>query len=359
MSDPDCGHSISIVITNYNYGPYVGHAIESAIEVRHPRHQKQIIVCDDGSTDNSREVIERYRGEIDLILYQENTGQPSAANNAFRHVTGDIVFFLDSDDMYLPETAEKVLAVWHPGVSKVQFPMLNVDKNGVSVGTMFPKFKEALSPAQIRTVLLETGLYPTPPTTGNASSREFLVKIFPVPEDETVGFDSFINPTAPLYGEVLTILEPLAKYRVHGKNSWAQENFDPRRLIYYIKQDFLRTDYLRRHCDKLGIRIRANPLNHNTSHLMVRVGCKRMVPSDEYPLKGETLPSVMKLACRAIWSQEDTPVMQKTLLTTFFFGVGLMPKSIAMYFLRLRFVAISRPRFVTAMLRLIGARAVL
>ena len=99
---------ISIVITNYNFGRYLGDAIRSALDVRWP--DKEVIVCDDGSTDDSRDVIESFGDRIKKV-YKANGGQPSAANAAFPLTTGDIIFFLDSDDLLLPQAAEVVVRV--------------------------------------------------------------------------------------------------------------------------------------------------------------------------------------------------------------------------------------------------------
>jgi hypothetical protein len=106
--------------------------------------------------DDSRAIVERYADRLTKIIFKQNGGQPSAANAAFEHTTGDLVFFLDSDDMYLPQIAERVLAVWHDGVAKVQFPMLNADGDGKLSGTIFPNFTVAFEPAAIRKTLFET-----------------------------------------------------------------------------------------------------------------------------------------------------------------------------------------------------------
>ena len=122
---------VSIVITNYNFGQFLPDAIQSALDVRWP--DKEVIVCDDGSTDNSRTVIESFSDQI-IAIYKANGGQPSAANAAFASITGDIIFFLDSDDLLLPQAAEVVTHVWDKETAKVQFPMIVIDQDGVSNG---------------------------------------------------------------------------------------------------------------------------------------------------------------------------------------------------------------------------------
>ena len=162
---------VSIVITNYNFGQFLPDAIQSALDVRWP--DKEVIVCDDGSTDNSRAVIESFSDQITAI-YKANGGQPSAANAAFASITGDVVFFLDSDDLLLPQAAEVVMHVWDKETAKVQFPMIVIDQDGVSNGKVWPDFRTAYPPEQIRAQLLRTGRYPTSSTSGNAFDIAFL-----------------------------------------------------------------------------------------------------------------------------------------------------------------------------------------
>ena len=84
-----------MIIPNHNYADYVGIAIKSALEIRWPK--VEVIVVDDGSTDNSLEVIGAFADKITLIS-QENAGQMPSCVNGFRRCSGDVVIFLDFDD---------------------------------------------------------------------------------------------------------------------------------------------------------------------------------------------------------------------------------------------------------------------
>lgn len=95
---------VSIIIPNFNYAKYIGEAIESAQNQTHPAYE--IIVVDDGSTDNSKEVIEKY----DVIkIYTSNHGVASAKNIGARQATGDYLIFLDSDDKLASDYIEETL----------------------------------------------------------------------------------------------------------------------------------------------------------------------------------------------------------------------------------------------------------
>ena len=89
---------ISIVITNYNYSNYIGDAIESAINQDFPN--KEIIVVDDGSTDDSISVIDRYSNDINIVK-QSNGGVSSARNTGVANSQGDFIAFLDADDFWM------------------------------------------------------------------------------------------------------------------------------------------------------------------------------------------------------------------------------------------------------------------
>src|SRR5690349_17748203 len=96
---------VSIIITNYNYSNFLAQAIDSALGQRY--HAVEIIVVDDGSTDNSRHVINCYGKRI-LPIFKENRGQGSAINAGFYQSHGDIVIFLDADDILLPDTVQLI-----------------------------------------------------------------------------------------------------------------------------------------------------------------------------------------------------------------------------------------------------------
>src|SRR5437867_1708261 len=91
---------VSIVIPTYNYGRYVVEAVESVLNQSF--QDREVIVVDDGSTDDTRERLERFRGRIRYI-YQRNKGLPAARNTGIRAARGAYVAFLDSDDLWLPE----------------------------------------------------------------------------------------------------------------------------------------------------------------------------------------------------------------------------------------------------------------
>lgn len=94
---------ISVIIPTYNYGHYLIEAIDSALNQSYKPYE--IIIADDGSTDNTVEVIKRYGSTI-KYFYRENGGIGAARNLGIQHATGDFLAFLDSDDIWLPKKLE-------------------------------------------------------------------------------------------------------------------------------------------------------------------------------------------------------------------------------------------------------------
>jgi glycosyltransferase involved in cell wall biosynthesis len=97
---------VSVIIPNYNYACFLVEAIESVLAQTYPIHE--IIVVDDGSTDNSIEVIKQFGDQIKLIC-QKNSGVSTARNNGVKYSSGDFIAFLDADDVWLPTKTEKQL----------------------------------------------------------------------------------------------------------------------------------------------------------------------------------------------------------------------------------------------------------
>ncbi|MBW3623993.1 MAG: glycosyltransferase [Armatimonadetes bacterium] len=217
----------SIVIDNYNYGHFIRETIDSALSQTYA--PLEIIVVDDGSTDDSREIIRSYGDRVKAI-FKENGGQASAFNAGFDACQGNIIFFLDSDDTLFPHAAETVMACFTSSrIAKVHWPLWVVDEKGNRTGQQKPS--GALSEGDLRSVVLESG--PTScissPTSGNTWTREFLEKVLPVPEESAyyrVCADEYLYTLAPVFGSVKMIPEPLGTYRIHDKNIYSSRTFE-------------------------------------------------------------------------------------------------------------------------------------
>lgn len=99
---------VSVIIPTYNYGQYIEKSIDSVLSQTYTDFE--IIVVDDGSTDNTKTIIEtKYRNKV-KYFYQENKGAPAARNRAARESKGEYLAFLDSDDSFFADNIEKKVA---------------------------------------------------------------------------------------------------------------------------------------------------------------------------------------------------------------------------------------------------------
>ncbi|HKU44966.1 MAG TPA: glycosyltransferase family 2 protein [Polyangiales bacterium] len=236
---------LTIIVDNYNYARYLPYSIEAALAVRWPN--KEVLVVDDGSADDSRTVIERYADRV-TPLFKPNGGLNSAANLAFAHSTGDVVMFCDADDELFDSVGERVMERWHDGVSKVQFGQYKIDERGERIGPAWPVFTERNTPEWARRTIARCGSYDAPPTSGSAWSRRFLERVFPLPTKRPgdpgrwgMWFDDYLNALAPFFGDVISLTEPQGNYRIHGRNAAGGIAFSPEYLAELCVEETLRT----------------------------------------------------------------------------------------------------------------------
>src|SRR5467141_2905334 len=97
----------SVLIDTYNYGEFIEEAVSSALAQDFPPEQREILVVDDGSTDDTQERLRKF-GEAIRYLRKPNGGQASAFNFGFEHACGEVIALLDADDVWLPEKLGRV-----------------------------------------------------------------------------------------------------------------------------------------------------------------------------------------------------------------------------------------------------------
>ena len=100
--------TITALIDTYNYGTFIEEAIESVLAQGFPNGSLEILVVDDGSTDDTRERVARYGDKV-KYMYKLNGGQASAFNFGIARANGEYVALLDADDYWLPTKLQKVM----------------------------------------------------------------------------------------------------------------------------------------------------------------------------------------------------------------------------------------------------------
>ncbi|MCJ2055399.1 glycosyltransferase [Methylobacterium sp. J-048] len=202
---------IAVVITCFNYETYVGQAIRSVVGQN--AADCELVVIDDGSTDRSWDVIQQTGVRAYRIT---NSGQRSACLYGLGQTRAPFVLFLDADDELRPGALDRILQALDPGVAKVQFCLTCVDATGQVIAERYPALEAFRSQDRVTDEILRSGVYQTPPTSGNVFRRDVCEILHQCEYDNAV--DGVILLIAPFMGDVVSISESLGLYRVHGRN---------------------------------------------------------------------------------------------------------------------------------------------
>ncbi len=207
---------VSVIITSYNYGRFIGRAIASALG--QSVAPLEVIVVDDGSSDDSWSVIQGFGDRIRAVQ-QVNAGAFAALTRGFRMSTGELIISLDSDDELLPEAIARHLAVFaaDPACVVSQGRMRLVDADGQDLGS--DHFDRPWLRGQLSHLLLREGrLYAWPYTSGNCWRRAFIDTALTCQPQVFISDDGYFHSIAALFGTYGDAGAVVANYRVHGAN---------------------------------------------------------------------------------------------------------------------------------------------
>jgi glycosyltransferase involved in cell wall biosynthesis len=216
------GPLVSILINNYNYAQFLREAIESTLSQSYSR--TEIIVVDDGSTDQSRGIILSFGAKLTPV-FKENAGQASAFNVGVAACRGDILCFLDSDDYFYPGKVARIVELFSALDSTR--PLMVHHRLKISQENDKATQEEFLGRMHDNPLNLaeyarkyKFMYYPASATTGISINRRMSDLLFPLPGNIRVSADDFIVYGASLVGELHSISDVLGAYRVHGNNHW-------------------------------------------------------------------------------------------------------------------------------------------
>lgn len=226
---------ISVCIANYNLGRFLAAAIESALGQTYPR--VEVVIIDDGSTDDSQQVIERFGNRI-RALSQPNSGQAAAGWKALQAAKGDVVIFLDADDLLETEICRHVAAAFErePRVALVQWRLQTIDAEGRSLERVLPPRPGLLPSGDLSNHVLQVRNWHYQVASGTAYAAWAARRVLPahLPEGEYHALDQWLNELIPLLGPVCSLDEVGGARRMHSGNfSFAarEPGAWPRRMI--------------------------------------------------------------------------------------------------------------------------------
>ncbi|MDX6729883.1 MAG: hypothetical protein QOK49_4688, partial [Baekduia sp.] len=209
---------VSCLITSYNYAHLIERAIESALAQDYGAEHLEIVIVDDGSTDETAAVVAPYLGKRVRFVVKENGGLTSSANRAMAEARGEFLAFLDADDEWAPDNVSRKMEVMlaRPEVGLVYSDLETIDAEGAllepsyfgMLGLTAPRSPEFLGAQLVRNY----------PVSGSILLRASLVPRF-APVDETlIVHDWPISNAIAQLAAVELVDAPLVRYRQHGAN---------------------------------------------------------------------------------------------------------------------------------------------
>lgn len=292
------GPLVSVIIDNYNYGRFLREAVDSALNQTYPN--LEVIVVDDGSSDNSREIIASYGGRIIPVL-KENGGQASAFNEGFAVSKGEIVCFLDSDDVWRETKINGVVeaARSNPRAVLIYHPVQKIDGNAIPLGKPWPTtLCNGWIDARVRH---SGGWWSYPPTSALCFRRVLLERVMNIPEDRyRICADAYLAGIAPFLGPVVGLKECLALYRLHGRNHWNNQerlSMETAGVFSTLGQYETQVQGLNQALERLGMSERVRLDDHLPYHYLKRsIGQGKSIP--ELTLRALRCPAEPNLMTR-------------------------------------------------------------
>jgi glycosyltransferase involved in cell wall biosynthesis len=325
---------VSIIINNYNYGKFLGFAIESALAQTYPNCE--LIVVDDGSTDESRDLLKKFETRA-RIIYQENRGQPSAMNAGFEASSGDLVSFLDSDDALFPDAIESVVNAWEENVVKTQFPLEILNPEGMATGLLTPRCR--LQEGDLLDQVLQSGCYISSPTSGNVFSRAFLNRILPIPTMGWLSGDAYMSYNAPFFGSIAAFDRPLGFYRIHGTSMSAiasGKSIDLAQMEKLFRNSMAEKCLIEKLAKERGLTVSRDIVTTHWGHLKLRL-CLDKLATRSGAGKAKALARSGFALYMSVLKSKELSSFRKLQLIVWAAGVVSLPSALARKLIRVAF----------------------
>lgn len=258
----------SVIINNYNYGRFLTRAIDSALA--QTGVTSEVIVVDDGSSDESRAVIAGYGDRIVSVL-QDNAGQAAAINAGVHHSRGAILSFLDADDWWAPGKLAAIVAAFDadPDVGLAYHRLQPLLSDGTIA---FRPIPPSLCEGDLAPRMAQSGgRWPFPMTSAVSVRRRLWDKVGDIPADFRISADAWLVGLYPFVSRVAALPEALGYYRIHD-NTWYRAVDDTamlRKRVAHWQATITATNaFLRRE----GLPWQLDP----SAHFPSRIACARL-----------------------------------------------------------------------------------
>lgn len=214
--------SISVIIGTFNYGRFIQSAIDSVLHQTIPKTSYEIIVVDDGSTDDTRQRVAMYADVT--YIYKPNGGQASAFNTGIAVARGEFVAFLDADDYWDPNKLAAVLQVFKNDeqVDLIYHSLAVVDSQQRQVGSV-PSWRGSFKVKRAIENRSNIMNQLSCATSGMVWRMKTLVMLLPIPASYKICADAYLMTSAALVVRRFFLIDSnLGFYRIHSANGYSK-----------------------------------------------------------------------------------------------------------------------------------------
>ncbi len=245
----------SVLVNTFNHERFIEECIDSLLVQTVLPHE--IIVHDDGSTDNTVPLLRRYGSRIKLVENPPGSEpayirQARAIERAFAQSSGRLVFVLDGDDRFKRDKVEQYVSTFvaNSDVALIQSPMDKIDENGRMLGSNVEPRKHVVE--HLKEIYRHQDVDFYYPSSALAFSRAYLECMLPLDlsDGHPLWADTRLSIVAPYFGRVITLPDVLTEWRRHvGSDSVRART---RRL--QLQQTLMRTRVFNEFCRRYGLR---------------------------------------------------------------------------------------------------------
>ena len=314
---------LAVVIPCHNYEQYVAESIASVLSQESV--DCEVVVIDDGPSDQSWHRIVSTGVQAYRI---ENSGARRACVFGAEVCKAPFILFLDADDVLKPGSLAKIIHSLDNNVAKLQFSLTLIDDVGAVIGEAAPKLRSYRERESLAASIARTGVYTSPPTSGNVFRRDVCQFVKQAEYDRFVdGVALFI---APFLGDVVSLSEELGCYRVHGGNaSGLGRALEPAVLKREIQRFEKRMEHMKQVLQSLNANVELIDARQ-TYFFMERTLHHRILEGEDVSLK-----SLSRLLYK-LW-RDDRSLISKAIFTSYFLTISALPKPAAERIIAQRF----------------------
>jgi glycosyltransferase involved in cell wall biosynthesis len=284
-------------------------------------------------------VIEPYSDRVFTVLKQ-NGGQGSAFNAGFEHVSGDIVIFLDADDLLDESIAARVAAAFaqRSELAKVHYRLDVIDRLGRRTGGLAPPARDVLPAGDLRELVRRhPDDLPHPPSSGNAFAAWAVARVLPMPEEDyRLQADNYLFNLVPLLGPVAVLDGTGGRYRIHGENAWSVFDLDARPFLALDRvRATLRTTHtthahMKKLAESLGLEGFPDPARDDRSlvflsHRLISL----KLDHDLHPLPTDRLARLALRGATEAARRSTLPMGMRILYILWFLAFPIAPRRVA------------------------------